>query len=96
MFCHPIPGLDHTNILYYIDILRRNVNVGDRVAIIGKRGIEFDTKRWMEDWGVDGTNKARAGATDAVPSQRRRGPRQKRQRGCVGEGEAYFADTYKG
>ena len=43
------------------------------VAIIGSGGIGFDVKRRMEDWGVDGTNKAREGAAAAVPYQRWRG-----------------------
>ena len=67
MFRHPIPSLDHPNVLSYVDVLRRDANVGDRVAIIGAGGIGFDAKMWMEDWGVDGTNEARAGADDADP-----------------------------
>ena len=31
----PIPGLDHPNVMSYVDVLRRYVNVGNRVAIIG-------------------------------------------------------------
>ena len=54
-----IPGLDHPNNMSYIDVLRRDTNIGDRVAIIGAGGIGFDAKIWIEDWGVDGTNKAR-------------------------------------
>ena len=35
----PIPGLDHPNVLSYIDVLRQDANVGDRIAIIGAGGI---------------------------------------------------------
>ena len=83
MFCHPIPGLDHPNFLSYIDVLRQDTNVGDRVSIIGAGGIGFDVRRWMEDLGVDGTNDSSAGVAAAVPSQWRRGRRQKRKRGGV-------------
>ena len=63
----PIPGLDHSNALSYVDVLRRDANVGDRVSIIRVGRVELDAKRWMEDWGVDGTNKARAGSAAVVP-----------------------------
>ena len=81
MFRHPIPSLDHPNVLYYVDVLIRDSNVGDRVVIIESGGIGFDAKMWMEHWGVDSTNKARAGASASVPYQRRRGRRKKQQRG---------------
>ena len=68
MFCHPVPGLNHPNVLPYVDVLIRDANVGDRVAIIIKWGVGFDTKRWMEYWGVDGTNEDRSGAAVAFPS----------------------------
>ena len=29
-----IPGLDYPNVLYYIDVIRQDVNIGERVAII--------------------------------------------------------------
>ena len=64
-------GLNHTNVLSYVDVIRQDVNVGNMVAIIGAGRIWFDAKRWMEDWGLDGTNEARAGAAAAFPSQRR-------------------------
>ena len=65
MFHHTIPGLDHPNVLSYIDVLRRDANVGDRFAIIGAEGIGFDANRRMEDWELDGTNKAREEAAAA-------------------------------
>ena len=48
----PISGLDHPNVLSYIYVLRQDANVGHRVTIIEVRGVGFDTKRWVEDWGV--------------------------------------------
>ena len=32
----PIPGLDHPNVLSYLDVIRRDANIGDRVSIIGR------------------------------------------------------------
>ena len=84
MFCHPIPRFDHPNVLSYIDVIRQDAYVGDMVAIIGAGGIRFDVKMWMEDWGVDSNNEASTGAATAVLYQRRRGRRQKRQRGGLG------------
>ena len=43
----PISGLDHPNVLSYVDILRRDVDVGDRVSIIEAGGVGFDAKKWM-------------------------------------------------
>ena len=70
MFCHPIPVLDHLNVLSYADVLRRDANVGDWVAIIGSGGVGFDAKRWTEDWRVNSTNKARSGAAATLPHQK--------------------------
>ena len=44
---------------------------------IGAGGIGFDAKRWMEDYGLEGANEARAGDDAAVSSQRGRGRRRK-------------------
>ena len=73
MFHHPIPVLNNPNVLSYVDVLRQEKIVVDRFAIIIAGGIGLDVKRWMDDWGVDGTNEARAGAAAAFPSQRLRG-----------------------
>ena len=35
----PIPGHDHTNVMSYVDVLRRYTNIGNRVAIIRVRGV---------------------------------------------------------
>ena len=61
MFRHPTPSLGHRNVLSYVDVIRRDTSVGDRVAIIGAWGIWLNAKMLMEEWGLDITNKARAG-----------------------------------
>ena len=43
----PIPGLDHPNVLSYIDVLRHSVPVGQKVAIIGAGGIGFDVAEYL-------------------------------------------------
>jgi len=43
----PIPGLDHPNVLSYIDVLRHKAKVGRRVAIIGAGGIGFDVAEYL-------------------------------------------------
>lgn len=61
-----IPGLDHTKVLSYPDVLRHGKAVGHRVAVIGAGGIGIDmcefllqehspqpVKEWCEEWGVD-------------------------------------------
>lgn len=63
-----LPGQDHPKVLSYIDVLYRQHEVGEKVAIIGAGGIGFDmaeylshegkspsldTEKYMEEWGVD-------------------------------------------
>ncbi len=62
-----IPGIDHSSVLTYLDVLAHRVPVGQRVAIIGAGGIGFDTAhflldehdesispaRFFEAWGID-------------------------------------------
>ncbi|NMM36103.1 MAG: NADPH-dependent 2,4-dienoyl-CoA reductase [Glaciimonas sp.] len=64
-----INGVDHPKVLSYIDVLRDQVKVGQRVAIIGAGGIGFDVgeyllhdpevalpvplAHWAGEWGVD-------------------------------------------
>ena len=65
-----IPGIEHSKVLSYVDVLRDGAVVGDSVAIIGAGGIGFDIaefllhegpsssldpKRFLEEWGVDTT-----------------------------------------
>jgi 2,4-dienoyl-CoA reductase (NADPH2) len=42
-----IPGLDHPNVLSYIDVLRNRKHVGKNVAIIGAGGIGFDVAEYL-------------------------------------------------
>lgn len=65
-----IDGVSHPKVLSYLDVLRDNKPVGDKVAIIGAGGIGFDVAeflaepgrsvsldkdRWLAHWGVDKT-----------------------------------------
>lgn len=42
-----IPGLDHPNVLSYIDVLRNKAKVGRKVAVIGAGGIGFDVSEYL-------------------------------------------------
>ncbi|MET7908478.1 NADPH-dependent 2,4-dienoyl-CoA reductase [Streptomyces avermitilis] len=46
-----IPGIDHPSVLGYLDVLRDNAPVGDRVAILGAGGIGFDVAEYLTDSG---------------------------------------------
>ncbi|WP_330290897.1 NADPH-dependent 2,4-dienoyl-CoA reductase [Streptomyces sp. NBC_00576] len=46
-----IPGVDHPSVVGYLDVLRDNVPVGDRVAILGAGGIGFDVAEYLTDSG---------------------------------------------
>ncbi len=64
-----IPGIDHSSVLSYVDVLRHKKKVGQRVAIVGAGGIGFDVaeyithptgvstsldrKAFLNEWGVD-------------------------------------------
>ncbi len=64
-----IDGIDHPKVLSYLDVLRNNAPVGQRVAIVGAGGIGFDVgefllhdpsvplplplPNWLSEWGVD-------------------------------------------
>ena len=79
MFCHPISGLNHPKIPSYVDVLRRDANVRNRVAIIVERGDRVLHKEEDVGLGVDGTNEAMSEDASAVPSQMRIGRRKKQQ-----------------
>ena len=67
----PIPGLDHSTVRSYVDVLLRGASVGPRVAIIGAGGIGFDVAEFLTrsggaapsldpvafaaEWGIDRT-----------------------------------------
>ncbi len=62
-----IPGIDHPSVLSYLDVLKNDAPVGQRVALIGAGGIGFDVaeflahadtsgdkvSQYLEEWGVD-------------------------------------------
>ena len=72
-----IPGSDRPEVVSYVDVLKGDVEVGARVAIVGAGGIGFDVadfltedadaKGFMASWGVDVEAEARGGV---VPPQR--------------------------
>ena len=45
-----IPGQEHSNVLSYIDVLKRQKPVGKRVAVIGAGGIGFDVSEYLLHW----------------------------------------------
>jgi len=57
-----IQGIDHPKVLSYIDVLKHNKKVGQKVAIIGAGGIGFDVAEYISHsdkesfeakWGID-------------------------------------------
>lgn len=71
-----IPGIDHPSVHSYVDVVKGNVEIGPRVAIIGAGGIGFDVAellshgdetpsqdiaQFMREWGVDMSLEARGG-----------------------------------
>ena len=52
-----IPGQEHPNVLSYIDVLKRNKEVGSKVAIIGAGGIGFDVSEFLLYHEADKTHK---------------------------------------
>jgi len=55
-----IPGIHHPNVLSYIDVLRNNSKVGQRVAIIGAGGIGFDVAEFLLNHDDDADHDKRA------------------------------------
>ncbi len=76
-----IQGQDGPNVLSYIDVLRDNAKVGDRVAIIGAGGIGFDVAEflvqddsptenlaeWRKEWGVGDPSETAGGVVKPQP-----------------------------
>ncbi|WP_300003784.1 NADPH-dependent 2,4-dienoyl-CoA reductase [uncultured Cedecea sp.] len=71
-----IPGIDHSKVLTYLDVLRDNKPVGNKVAIIGAGGIGIDVAMYLShgtgsagptpeefnrEWGIDSTLQQRGG-----------------------------------
>ncbi|ELI8224197.1 NADPH-dependent 2,4-dienoyl-CoA reductase [Yersinia enterocolitica] len=55
-----IKGIDHPNVLTYLDVLRDKKPVGKRVAIIGAGGIGFDTAEYLSQSGDSSSLDSRA------------------------------------
>ena len=83
-----IPGTDHPSVVTYLQVLRGEVEVGERVALLGAGGIGFDVAEFLTDdgsdasedpaaffarWGVDMDYNERGGL---LPAQPERSPRQ--------------------
>ena len=77
-----IPGIDHTKVAGYIDVITGKKAVGKKVAIIGAGGIGFDVSElishsgpsgaldrdvFAKEWGVDFENHPRGGVTGVEP-----------------------------
>lgn len=86
----PLEGIDHPDVLTYLDVLRDKAPVGNRVAIIGCGGIGFDTAMYLSqpgeptsqniadfcvEWGID-TSLQQAGGLRPEGSHLPRSPRQ--------------------
>uniref|UniRef100_M4B9V5 NADH:flavin oxidoreductase/NADH oxidase N-terminal domain-containing protein n=1 Tax=Hyaloperonospora arabidopsidis (strain Emoy2) TaxID=559515 RepID=M4B9V5_HYAAE len=78
-----IPGADHPKVLSYIDVLKNEAPVGQKVAIIGAGGIGFDVAEFLthegesssssidafaREWGIDTSNTVRGGVAGIQPS----------------------------
>jgi len=78
-----IPGIEHSKVASYIDIIHGDVKAGTGVAVIGAGGIGFDVSEFLThtrpspaedrqlfyaEWGVDTTLTRRAGLGEARPS----------------------------
>ena len=73
-----IPGFDTDSVVTYQQVLRGEVDVGDKVALVGAGGIGFDLahflseqesstlhpQRWFEQWGVDTSYQHRGGLVE--------------------------------
>jgi 2,4-dienoyl-CoA reductase (NADPH2) len=77
-----IEGIDHPNVVNYVDVLLHNREVGQRAAIVGAGGIGFDIAQFithptdsssldreafLEEWGVDRYYRMPGGLTQIRP-----------------------------
>ncbi len=76
------PGADDPRVVSYAAVLRREVEVGPRVALLGAGGIGVDVAEFLghphpagdvnaafrDFWGIDATSEARGGLRAAVPA----------------------------
>jgi len=80
-----IDGINHPKVLSYLDVLKNNAPVGERVAVVGAGGIGFDISEfllhdrhvplperldhWLAEWGVDLTAGVRGGLGEPKPEK---------------------------
>jgi 2,4-dienoyl-CoA reductase (NADPH2) len=79
-----LAGIDHPKVLSYIDVLKHQQKIGQKVAIIGAGGIGFDVAEYlsqeaestslnvaafMDEWGVDMAYQAKGGLKHAQPEK---------------------------
>ncbi|MBB6121688.1 NADPH-dependent 2,4-dienoyl-CoA reductase [Nocardiopsis algeriensis] len=97
-----IPGIDHSKVVGYVDVLREAAPVGERVAVVGAGGIGFDVAEFLTDggeqasqdpdefflqWGVDTGHTTPGGLGEAVrPAPPRRVHLLQRKSSKVGAG----------
>ena len=77
-----IEGINHEKVVLYIDVIKGNKPVGDKVAVIGAGGIGFDVCElishsgssgavdrnvFAREWGIDFNNHPRGGVTGVEP-----------------------------
>ena len=77
-----IPGVDHPNVLSYLDVILERKPVGAKVAVIGAGGIGFDVSEFLvhqgvstsqdrdafwREWGIDTRLEARGGVAGITP-----------------------------
>jgi len=82
-----MPGIEHPKVLSYLDVLRGEVEVGDKVAIIGAGGIGFDVAEllahkhppesndmvaYFAQWGIDPEISTPGGLKEPRPVQPQR------------------------
>ena len=77
-----IEGIDHPTVVNYTDVINGDIEIGERVAIIGAGGIGFDVAEFlshsghptslnipafMQEWGIDMDLQARGGIEGVEP-----------------------------
>ncbi|MDB2386664.1 NADPH-dependent 2,4-dienoyl-CoA reductase [Shewanella sp.] len=81
-----LPGFDHPNVVDYQQVLNGEVEIGQKVALIGAGGIGFDMahylcedesltlapNKWLKQWGIDKEYKAAGGLTTPVLEDKHR------------------------
>lgn len=92
-----LPGFDRPEVVTYVDVLKGNVEIGRRVAVVGAGGIGFDVADFLTHdadsagflaaWGVDSDLNARGGLNSPRRTQSNREVvMYQRQPGKMGKG----------